>query len=31
MDYCDGGDLAKKITEYKGIFIPESMILDWFT
>lgn len=24
MDYCDGGDLSKKILEYKGSFIPEN-------
>ncbi|EAR89595.1 Serine/Threonine kinase domain protein (macronuclear) [Tetrahymena thermophila SB210] len=31
MDFCDGGDLAKKIQDYKGKFIPENQILDWFT
>jgi len=24
MDYCDGGDLSKKILENKGRYIPES-------
>ncbi|EGR27132.1 protein kinase domain protein [Ichthyophthirius multifiliis] len=31
MDYCDGGDLSNKIKEYKGKYIPENQILDWFT
>ncbi|KAL4470251.1 hypothetical protein ABPG74_011862, partial [Tetrahymena malaccensis] len=31
MDFCDGGDLAKKIQDYKGAKIPENQILDWFT
>ncbi|XP_058249336.1 serine/threonine-protein kinase Nek1 isoform X3 [Hemibagrus wyckioides] len=29
MDYCEGGDLFKKINNQKGLF-PEEQILDWF-
>ncbi|XP_047674716.1 serine/threonine-protein kinase Nek1 isoform X3 [Tachysurus fulvidraco] len=29
MDYCEGGDLFKKINNQKGPF-PEEQILDWF-
>ncbi|XP_060739307.1 serine/threonine-protein kinase Nek1 isoform X4 [Tachysurus vachellii] len=29
MDYCEGGDLFKKINSQKGPF-PEEQILDWF-
>ncbi|TSL47578.1 Serine/threonine-protein kinase Nek1 [Bagarius yarrelli] len=29
MDYCEGGDLFKKISNQKGLF-PEEQILDWF-
>ena len=41
MDYADGktksflefigGDLEKKIKERKGVNLPESQVLDWFT
>lgn len=31
MDFCDGGDLSKKILEHKGRNIPENQVLDWFT
>ncbi|XP_077572543.1 serine/threonine-protein kinase Nek1 isoform X14 [Stigmatopora nigra] len=30
MDYCEGGDLFKKINSQKGMFFPEEQILDWF-
>ncbi|XP_029905884.1 serine/threonine-protein kinase Nek1 isoform X2 [Myripristis murdjan] len=30
MDYCEGGDLFKKINSQKGILFPEEQILDWF-
>ncbi|NXN07404.1 NEK1 kinase, partial [Indicator maculatus] len=30
MDYCEGGDLFKKINAQKGILFPEDQILDWF-
>ncbi|XP_056619605.1 serine/threonine-protein kinase Nek1 isoform X2 [Triplophysa dalaica] len=30
MDYCEGGDLFKKINNQKGILFPEEQILDWF-
>nr|XP_036854769.1 serine/threonine-protein kinase Nek1 isoform X8 [Manis javanica] len=30
MDYCEGGDLYKRINAQKGIFFQEDQILDWF-
>ncbi|KAI4885207.1 hypothetical protein NFI96_018764 [Prochilodus magdalenae] len=30
MDYCEGGDLFKKINNQKGVLFPEEQILDWF-
>ncbi|XP_067993215.1 serine/threonine-protein kinase Nek1 isoform X16 [Melanerpes formicivorus] len=30
MDYCEGGDLFKKINAQKGVLFPEDQILDWF-
>ncbi|XP_026884190.2 serine/threonine-protein kinase Nek1 isoform X2 [Electrophorus electricus] len=30
MDYCEGGDLFKKINNQKGILFSEEQILDWF-
>ncbi|XP_009980405.1 PREDICTED: serine/threonine-protein kinase Nek1 [Tauraco erythrolophus] len=30
MDYCEGGDLFKKINAQKGILFSEDQILDWF-
>ncbi|XP_078417049.1 serine/threonine-protein kinase Nek1 isoform X3 [Cetorhinus maximus] len=30
MDYCEGGDLFKRINAQKGILFPEDQILDWF-
>ncbi|KAA0708684.1 Serine/threonine-protein kinase [Triplophysa tibetana] len=30
MDYCEGGDLFKKINNQKGILFTEEQILDWF-
>ncbi|XP_039601172.1 serine/threonine-protein kinase Nek5-like [Polypterus senegalus] len=30
MEYCDGGDLMKKINMQRGILFPEEQILDWF-
>nr|XP_057929832.1 serine/threonine-protein kinase Nek1 isoform X2 [Doryrhamphus excisus] len=30
MDYCEGGDLFKKINSQRGILFPEEQILDWF-
>ncbi|XP_034158013.2 serine/threonine-protein kinase Nek1 isoform X1 [Pangasianodon hypophthalmus] len=30
MDYCEGGDLFKKINNQKGLLFPEEQILDWF-
>ncbi|XP_017278942.1 serine/threonine-protein kinase Nek1 isoform X2 [Kryptolebias marmoratus] len=30
MDYCEGGDLFKKINSQKGALFPEDQILDWF-
>ncbi|XP_073672798.1 serine/threonine-protein kinase Nek1 [Garra rufa] len=29
MDYCEGGDLFKKINNQKGTLFPEEQILDW--
>lgn len=31
MDYADGGDLAAKIKEARGMFFRENLILDYFT
>ncbi|XP_069872603.1 serine/threonine-protein kinase Nek1 isoform X9 [Dipodomys merriami] len=30
MDYCEGGDLFKRINAQKGFFFQEDQILDWF-
>ncbi|XP_030627992.1 serine/threonine-protein kinase Nek1 [Chanos chanos] len=30
MDYCEGGDLFKKINNQKGVLFHEEQILDWF-
>ncbi|XP_075277816.1 serine/threonine-protein kinase Nek1 isoform X2 [Opisthocomus hoazin] len=30
MNYCEGGDLFKKINAQKGILFSEDQILDWF-
>ncbi|GCB74795.1 hypothetical protein scyTo_0003887 [Scyliorhinus torazame] len=30
MDYCEGGDLFKRINAQKGILFTEHQILDWF-
>ena len=30
MDYCDGGDLYKRISDQKGKFFAEEQILNWF-
>ncbi|XP_062412789.1 serine/threonine-protein kinase Nek1 isoform X2 [Sardina pilchardus] len=30
MDYCEGGDLFKKINSQKGVLFTEEQILDWF-
>uniref|UniRef100_A0A3B3DN48 non-specific serine/threonine protein kinase n=1 Tax=Oryzias melastigma TaxID=30732 RepID=A0A3B3DN48_ORYME len=30
MDYCEGGDLFKKINSQKGMLFSEEQILDWF-
>uniref|UniRef100_A0A6I8N6T9 non-specific serine/threonine protein kinase n=1 Tax=Ornithorhynchus anatinus TaxID=9258 RepID=A0A6I8N6T9_ORNAN len=30
MDYCEGGDLFKRINAQKGILFPEEQIMDWF-
>ncbi|XP_042556502.1 serine/threonine-protein kinase Nek1 isoform X7 [Dipodomys spectabilis] len=30
MDYCEGGDLFKRINAQKGLFFQEDQILDWF-
>ncbi|XP_062281003.1 serine/threonine-protein kinase Nek1-like [Scomber scombrus] len=30
MDYCEGGDLSKKIKSQEGKLFPEQQILDWF-
>uniref|UniRef100_A0A669B3R2 non-specific serine/threonine protein kinase n=1 Tax=Oreochromis niloticus TaxID=8128 RepID=A0A669B3R2_ORENI len=29
MDYCEGGDLFKKINSQKGVLFSEEQILDW--
>ncbi|KAG9328306.1 hypothetical protein JZ751_015038, partial [Albula glossodonta] len=30
MDYCEGGDLFRRINAQKGVLFPEEQILDWF-
>ncbi|CAI5784107.1 serine serine/threonine-protein kinase Nek1 isoform X1 [Podarcis lilfordi] len=30
MDYCEGGDLFKKINTQKGVLFSEDQIMDWF-
>ncbi|XP_029282121.1 LOW QUALITY PROTEIN: serine/threonine-protein kinase Nek1 [Cottoperca gobio] len=30
MDYCEGGDLFKKINSQKGVLFSEEQIMDWF-
>ncbi|XP_008247949.2 serine/threonine-protein kinase Nek1 isoform X2 [Oryctolagus cuniculus] len=30
MDYCEGGDLFKRINAQRGILFQEDQILDWF-
>ncbi|KAG8453844.1 hypothetical protein GDO86_000461 [Hymenochirus boettgeri] len=30
MDYCEGGDLYKRINSQKGVLFTEDQILDWF-
>ena len=30
MDYCDGGDLYRRINEQKGKLFPEEQVLSWF-
>uniref|UniRef100_A0A8D3C8G3 non-specific serine/threonine protein kinase n=1 Tax=Scophthalmus maximus TaxID=52904 RepID=A0A8D3C8G3_SCOMX len=30
MDYCEGGDLFRKINSQKGVLFKEEQILDWF-
>ncbi|XP_034438719.1 serine/threonine-protein kinase Nek1 isoform X1 [Hippoglossus hippoglossus] len=30
MDYCEGGDLFKKINSQKGVLFSEDQIMDWF-
>ncbi|XP_062293112.1 serine/threonine-protein kinase Nek1-like, partial [Scomber scombrus] len=30
MDYCEGGDLSKKIKSQEGKLLSEEQILDWF-
>ncbi|XP_039607094.1 serine/threonine-protein kinase Nek1 isoform X2 [Polypterus senegalus] len=30
MDYCEGGDLYKRINNQKGVLFSEDQILDWF-
>ncbi|KAF7644758.1 hypothetical protein LDENG_00216400, partial [Lucifuga dentata] len=30
MEYCDGGDLMKKINMQRGVPFDEQQILDWF-
>uniref|UniRef100_A0AAY5L7W1 non-specific serine/threonine protein kinase n=1 Tax=Esox lucius TaxID=8010 RepID=A0AAY5L7W1_ESOLU len=30
MEYCDGGDLMKKISMQRGLLFTEEQILDWF-
>uniref|UniRef100_A0A8C0GQE0 non-specific serine/threonine protein kinase n=1 Tax=Chelonoidis abingdonii TaxID=106734 RepID=A0A8C0GQE0_CHEAB len=30
MDYCEGGDLFRRINAQKGILFSEDQIMDWF-
>ncbi|XP_029283277.1 serine/threonine-protein kinase Nek5, partial [Cottoperca gobio] len=30
MEYCDGGDLMKKINMQRGVFFTEQQVVDWF-
>uniref|UniRef100_A0A4W3JHJ4 non-specific serine/threonine protein kinase n=1 Tax=Callorhinchus milii TaxID=7868 RepID=A0A4W3JHJ4_CALMI len=30
MDYCEGGDLFKRINTQKGVLFSEDQIMDWF-
>ncbi|KAM8855696.1 serine/threonine-protein kinase Nek5 isoform 2-T4 [Spinachia spinachia] len=30
MEYCDGGDLMKKINAQRGVFFSEQQVVDWF-
>ncbi|XP_059198844.1 serine/threonine-protein kinase Nek5-like isoform X2 [Centropristis striata] len=30
MEYCDGGDLMKKINLQRGVFFTEEKVVDWF-
>ncbi|XP_035860346.1 serine/threonine-protein kinase Nek5-like [Sander lucioperca] len=30
MEYCDGGDLMKKISMQRGVFFTEEQVVDWF-
>uniref|UniRef100_H2ZV00 non-specific serine/threonine protein kinase n=1 Tax=Latimeria chalumnae TaxID=7897 RepID=H2ZV00_LATCH len=30
MEYCDGGDLMRRINQQQGILFEEDQILDWF-
>ncbi|XP_074513716.1 serine/threonine-protein kinase Nek5 isoform X1 [Sebastes fasciatus] len=30
MEYCDGGDLMKKVNMQRGIFFKEEQVVDWF-
>ena len=30
MEYCDGGDLFTKITDRRGVLLPETIILSYF-
>ncbi|XP_048365428.1 serine/threonine-protein kinase Nek1 isoform X4 [Sphaerodactylus townsendi] len=30
MDYCEGGDLFKKINAQKGVLFSEDQVVDWF-
>ncbi|XP_046853353.1 serine/threonine-protein kinase Nek1-like isoform X2 [Xenia sp. Carnegie-2017] len=30
MDYCEGGDLYKKINSQRGVYFTEDQVLDWF-
>ncbi|KAJ8280052.1 hypothetical protein COCON_G00071180 [Conger conger] len=30
MDYCEGGDLFRRINTQRGVLFPEDQILDWF-
>ncbi|KAJ8252942.1 hypothetical protein GJAV_G00207410 [Gymnothorax javanicus] len=30
MEYCDGGDLLKRINMQKGVLFTENQVMDWF-